>query len=230
MVKRCDVLVGTPSEWNLAFDGALGGFENMRRDQEALDAQRDPDSVPCVRVYRWVRPTLSYGRLQSQPDPRPVGYDQVQRPTGGGMVFHDTDISFSVAWRRDHPGLPPCIKNVYRLFHGSFADQLRRDGWNAELYASADPRPGAPGACYKDYAADDVIVDGLKWIGGALRVTSWGRLYQGNLKGPPAVSSTTILDEAWVARVFESRVFRHAPTYLGDLSLPTSFNVPEGRL
>ncbi len=218
MIRKCDVEVGTPSLWNLAFDGALGGLENMRRDQESLDNQRDSAAVPCVRIYRWARPTVSYGRLQSQPDPRPAGYDLVQRPTGGGMVFHGTDVSFSVAWRRDHPGLPPCIKNVYRLFHGSFADELRQVGLNAGLHSSPDPRPAVPGACYKDYATDDVIVDGLKWIGGALRVTSWGRLYQGNIKAPPAVSATPILDEAWVARVFESRVFRYAPTYRLALS------------
>lgn len=217
MIRKCEVEVGTPSPWNLALDGVLDGLENMRRDQEALDAQRDSAAVPCVRIYRWAQPTVSFGRLQSESVARSLGAHRagglnlVQRPTGGGVVFHETDISFSVAWRRDHPGLPPCIKNVYRLFHGSFANELRQVGINAGLHASPDPRPASPGACYSDYAADDVIVDGAKWIGGALRVTSWGRLYQGNLKAPPAVSATPNLDEGWVARVFESRVFRHAP-------------------
>jgi lipoate-protein ligase A len=164
----------------------------MRWDREALESQRDVTALPVVRFYRWNIPTLSYGRLQSRGAAESLsavlgGKAVVERPTGGGMVLHDSDISFSVVWRRDHPALPPCIKNVYRLFHEAIAGELRSEAMNVSLHA-AEGTPRIPSeACYRDYSQDDVVWEGQKLVGGALRVTSWGRLYQGNFKPSPAL-------------------------------------------
>lgn len=199
MKNECDHFTVRPTAWTLIEQGPLLGEENMLRDREALESQRDPGALPVVRLYRWSEPTLSYGRLQSQETAQAMAAALgaravVQRPTGGGMVFHDSDLSFSVVWRRDHSGLPPCVKNVYRLFHEAIAHEFRAQGMDVLLHQVEGPKRTPPGACYQDFSQDDILWKGQKLVGGALRVTSWGRLYQGNFKE---------------LRVFPSKDWRH---------------------
>lgn len=186
----------------------------MRRDREALESQRGQGALPTMRLYRWAEPTLSYGRLQSnetaQAMARAVGARAVvQRPTGGGMVFHEADLSFSVVWRRDHSGLPPCIKNVYRLFHEAIASEFREKGMDVSLHPSDGLRRSLPGSCYQEFSQDDILWGGQKLVGGALRVTSWGRLYQGNLKMSP-IRDNGSWDER-IIHAFASKVFLLTP-------------------
>jgi lipoate-protein ligase A len=185
-ISPCERYSVKPSAWDLSLDGPISGEENMKRDWKAFESQQDPHSVPAVRLYRWGEPTVSYGRLQSRESAEAFaagfGARVVQRPTGGGMVFHQSDLSFSIVWRRDHPALPPCIKNVYRLFHEAIANEFRSLGMDVFLHQTEGPRRTFPGACYQEFSQDDILWNGQKWVGGALRVTSWGRLYQGNVK------------------------------------------------
>lgn len=213
----------------------------MRRDRDALESQRDQQALPVVRLYRWAEPTLSYGRLQSKETAEAMATALgaravVQRPTGGGMVFHESDLSFSVVWRRDHPGLPPCIKNVYRLFHEAIAGEFCEKGMDVSLHSSDGRRRSLPGACYQEFSQDDILWRGQKLVGGALRVTAWGRLYQGNLK-----MSNVQEKGNWEERIinaFASTVFLLPPgsppptrpsTFESCGSLPTEFpGGPEG--
>lgn len=214
VMKKCDVVTGLPTAWKLIQAGRLPGEENMRRDREALESQRDQRALPEVRLYRWAEPTLSYGRLQSKETAEAMATALgaravVQRPTGGGMVFHESDLSFSVVWRRDQPGLPPCIKNVYRLFHEAIAGEFREKGMDVSLHPSDGLRRSLPGACYQEFSQDDILWRGQKLVGGALRVTSWGRLYQGNFKMPSLQDK-----ENWEERIinaFASKVFLLPP-------------------
>ncbi|MBL8024014.1 MAG: hypothetical protein JNK54_07025 [Elusimicrobia bacterium] len=193
-VSPCSQFIIQPSPWGLTLDGPLGGEENMRRDMETFESQRNTQSFPAVRFYKWREPTVTYGRLQSRAGAEAFAAISgakavVQRPTGGGMVFHDTDLSFSIAWRRDHSTLPPCIKNVYRLFHEAIANELRSVGVEVSLHHVEKQRKSLPGACYQEFSQDDILWKGQKLVGGALRVTSWGRLYQGNLKVLPHLAA-----------------------------------------
>lgn len=182
----CEKEIRGPAPWRCSVDGARPGEENMRRDAEALDAMRAEAELPRLRVYRWAEPTVSHGRLQ---DPagaaalaRSLGVRSVvRRPTGGGTVHHTTDVSFSLAWRRDHPAFPPCVRHVYAAVHAVLQRALREAGVSATLHPGGGPA-SPPGLCYAEPVADDVMLGETKIIGGALRVTPWGRLYQGNLK------------------------------------------------
>ena len=228
--KECQTEVGSPIAWGLIVDGPLAGDENMRRDREALESQREHGSLPKLRLYRWVEPTLSFGRLQSRETAQAMATALgaravVQRPTGGGMVFHDSDISFSIVWRRDQPGLPPCIKNMYRLFHEAIASEFRAQGMDVTLHQAEGAKRSPPGACYQEFSQDDIIWKGQKLVGGALRVTSWGRLYQGNLK-----ISRLQEKENWgksLINAFKSKVFLQLPP--GAVSIDTAVSPGDRR-
>lgn len=160
------------------------GDVNMDKDR-ALLAEAPTAPRPVVRLFRWSEPTVSYGRTQKEADARAfadsVGVRAVvQRPTGGGMVWHDRDLSLSIAWRRDDPAFPKCIKNVYRALHEALAGALRGLGYDVSLYQPVPQK--IPGQCFVEPVEADVMWQGHKVVGGALRVAAGARLYQGTLQ------------------------------------------------
>jgi len=236
-MNACAPKTTGPVDWRLRVDGALAGFDNMHIDQALLEYQKRPDALPTMRFFQWARPTYSYGRLQ---DPLWVGavarntkkslrleaageqaggvmtvelgndrVEVVRRPTGGGVVRHDKDLSFSLSWRRDHPALPKCLKDVYKLIHATVRTALLQRNIETSFYVPM-AKPGASGFCFTEPAEDDLMWEGQKILGGALRVTGWGRLYQGNLLVEPFGTDADSFVQN-VSSVFESYFFKRPP-------------------
>ncbi|MBK8422607.1 MAG: lipoate--protein ligase family protein [Elusimicrobia bacterium] len=204
----CSLGFKTPTPARLMMDGPLPGAESMAKDQALLDAAPHA-TAPVVRFFRWKEPTVSFGRTQKEDDARvfaaSVGVKVlVRRPTGGGMVLHDNDLSLSIAWRRGAAGFPTCIKNVYRVVHEALAEGLIAEGYAVSLYQPTPQR--LPGQCFVEPVEADVMWEGKKVIGGALRVAAGGRLYQGDIQ-------TATL------RADPNRVLRRAVAALGRLFL-----------
>ncbi len=67
---------------------------NMAIDEALLEYA----TVPAIRFYRWHFPALSFGYFGKFRDV--VDYvsarDLVRRWTGGGMVFHGEDLTYSI--------------------------------------------------------------------------------------------------------------------------------------
>src|SRR6184192_4575412 len=67
---------------------------NMAIDEALLEAAK----VPSIRFYSWQSPALSFGYFGKFRDV--VDYvstrDLVRRWTGGGMVFHGEDLTYSI--------------------------------------------------------------------------------------------------------------------------------------
>jgi lipoate-protein ligase A len=127
-------------------------------------------------------------------------------------VVHDRDLSVSLAWRRDHPAFPACLKNIYRGLHDTVRAALKELGAETTLYAGAKvSAPGSEaGLCFSEPAEDDVMWRGKKVMGGALRVTAWGRLYQGNLLWSDMGFEEDSVMGA-VRRAFEKEFFKSPP-------------------
>jgi lipoate-protein ligase A len=202
----------SPVSWKLRVDGPLLGFENMEADQALLESQKAPAAVPVLRFFRWKVKTLTFGRLQDQHQAANQtmilgARAMARRPTGGGSVVHSGDLSFSLAWRADHPAIPRRPREVYRLIHGTVRSALA--GLGAETSFFAGPA-GRGGMCFESPAPDDLMWNGKKVLGGAMRVTSFGRLYEGNL-----IWSEMGLDESAVLKAvgaaFEKDFFKSPP-------------------
>ena len=166
-----------PFPWRLRVDDPASGADNMAADEALLKAQKDPSSLPVLRLFRWKHRVLSYGRLgdahEAANQAMNLGArEAVRRPTGGGVVLHDGSLSFSLAWRKDHPSFPRSIKDVYRAIHETVRSALFSMGVATELHAGVSA-PG--GFCAEAPATDDLMVQGKKIVGGAMRVTGWAR-------------------------------------------------------
>ena len=67
---------------------------NMAIDEALLELA----DHPCIRFYRWDHPALSFGYFGSLRTSAHAEKDRdiVRRWTGGGIVLHDTDLTYSV--------------------------------------------------------------------------------------------------------------------------------------
>ncbi len=69
------------------------------RAQMARDDALAQEPVPTVRLFTWKTPAVSLGWKQPRPEwliAADSGIDTVERPTGGGIAFHGSDVSVAV--------------------------------------------------------------------------------------------------------------------------------------
>ncbi len=133
---------------------------------------------PLLRVYSWTRPAVSIGYFQKFPE---TDREVVRRPTGGGLVHHGEDTTFTVVAPPGHWLCRLTTAEAYRHIHEAVA---RATG--ATLLPVAEPVRGQY-ECFQRPVAGDVILDGRKLAGGAQRRNRLGLLHQGSIaaKIPP---------------------------------------------
>lgn len=156
----------------------------MAADQAWLEQSE----VPVLRVYRWDQPTVTIGYAQNLAKltdvlpPWPV----VRRWTGGGVVLHDNDFTYSVIVPGCQPWSQTNPLDSYRLIHESLAAALD-DG---SRLAGAEDLIEAP-FCFVAPALHDVIGGKVKIAGAGQRRGKLGLLHQGS------VQQVTLKDDFW---------------------------------
>ena len=159
---------------------------NMAIDEALLECI----TVPAIRFYRWQSPALSFGyfgrfadvaRYQSE-------HDLVRRWTGGGIVFHGEDLTYSMVIPATDAVFIESSMSIYENIHRALVDALEGSGQHAILAAIAggggfievnDPSYN----CFANPVRADVIMDGRKIAGAAQRRTRRGLLQQGSIQG-----------------------------------------------
>lgn len=198
--------------WTIIDSGRQPGRASMFNDREDLMAMnRGHLKDPQIRLFQWEKPIISYGYLLDVDQVKKWARDLggagiVQRPTGGGAVFHnENDLSISILWPRRKNILPENPKECYRMIHSKLMTALHNGGASPRLAlnaatngittqscesaaratdAVAPPKyeNGRFSACYDEPVCNDVMLGREKIIGGALRLTRNAILYQGNIK------------------------------------------------
>lgn len=168
-------------DWYFWQDSAHSPAWNMAAD-EALLLSAPSTGRPVLRCYSWDRPAVSIGYVQRL-DAAPAGFAAVRRPTGGGVVYHDYDFTFSVAFPMGHwlTGLDR-IKS-YDWLNRSLQSALISLGLPAELSAQEIPHTveRATMVCFTNPTRYDLLLEGRKVAGSAQRRTADGLLHQASL-------------------------------------------------
>jgi lipoate---protein ligase len=100
--------------------GPAPGALNMGIDEALLGLVSAGESPPTLRLYRWSPPCVTLGYFQSLEAEvdidacRAAGVDVVRRLTGGGAVFHDAEITYSLVLPLGHELAPDDILESYR--------------------------------------------------------------------------------------------------------------------
>lgn len=151
------------------------GPANMAFDEAMLDAAAADPSCAYFRTYGWSVPTLSLGYFQrlaeADVDPRWRSVPKVRRPTGGGALWHDAEVTYAVAIPREHP-LARESRSLYRAVHEAIARSLRFEQVEASRRGeSPDARiqESRPFLCFTGHDAEDIVSQGAKLVGSAQR-------------------------------------------------------------
>ena len=174
-------------EWLLLRSGPAAAAFNMAVDEALLLHVRDL-SKPILRFYGWSEPAASFGYFQHYGEVtkttalRPL----VRRPTGGGIVPHDHDWTYSVVLPPSHFWHGLKAVESYQRVHEWVKSAFVETGVSVEL--AAEPRREAPGQCFAGAERFDVIVKERKIAGAAQRRTRDGMLIQGSVQPPAGVT------------------------------------------
>lgn len=100
--------------------GAASAAFNMGLDEAILEEVAQGKSPPTLRFYAWTPPAVSIGYFQGMREEIDLaacdrlGVEAVRRVTGGGAVFHDAEVTYSLILPEGQILAPAEILESYR--------------------------------------------------------------------------------------------------------------------
>ncbi|HSI86843.1 MAG TPA: hypothetical protein VK970_23870 [Candidatus Methylacidiphilales bacterium] len=180
----------------MLIDGAGSPAWNMAVDEALLRHA----TAPVLRIYEWkpakststgsgsassgeLLPSVSIGYFQPTsvvPAPRPF----VRRYTGGGLVDHERDVTYTIVLPREHRVAQLSTTASYELIHIGVRDALAAVGIQSIVVPCCDEIEST--ACFQKAVKFDVKCGDLKLAGAAQRRSREGFLHQGSVLLPPS--------------------------------------------
>lgn len=127
------------SNWRLLFTPNVDPYMNMAIDEaltrECIDYE---GNSAVIRFYTWKETSCSIGYFQKienvfkAPDRKRIPV--VRRPTGGGIVYHGNDITFSIVTKRMQSNGQENITSFYKLIGESLLRGLGKLGFACTSY------------------------------------------------------------------------------------------------
>ena len=164
------------SPWRLLLHRAASPARNMAIDEALLREVREP----VLRLYEWSVPAVSLGYFQpaALAGERPF----VRRYTGGGLVDHARDVTYTIVLPRKHPWMELSAPDSYCQVHRGVQAALAACGIQSELTPAALAIESD--ACFAKPVRFDIVAGASKLSGAAQRRTREGLLHQGSILLP----------------------------------------------
>ena len=180
-------------------DASRSAAMNMAIDEALLQNAK----VASLRFYRWDHAALSFGYFGKFTDVEAHGKKRelVRRWTGGGIVLHGDDLTYSIVIPAGDPAFAYSTMSIYEKVHEALRKTLGATGQHAELatVAAVSSPPGRFGNrpslfsalidrgynqndCFANPVRADVLFNGEKVAGAAQRKTRAGLLQQGSIQ------------------------------------------------
>ena len=176
---------------------------NMAIDEVILAAQKTQPN-PTLRFYSWTQPAFSFGYFQdiaAEVDVeacRADGIELVKRMTGGGIVVHGWELTYTLILPRGAGEMN--ISDAYHSIGQSLVKAFQRLGIPAQCYATCpEPSQTAQNICLTNPAEHDVMSDNKKLAGVSVRRNRNGIMFQGYISldmPPPSILERVSKDPA----------------------------------
>jgi lipoate-protein ligase A len=121
-------------EWRLLKTGFQPAAENMAVDRAILVSHSKGLVPPTVRFYGWEPAAISIGYFQNLTEEvdlqtcNQYHIDYVRRITGGGAVFHEDEVTYSMVIKENHPQVSKNILESYGTICGAIINGLNNLG------------------------------------------------------------------------------------------------------
>ena len=166
----------------LWMDGSHGPYLNMAIDELMLE-RMDAIGKVVLRFYEWNIPSASFGYSQKPGAVTRTGLTLVRRPTGGGVVYHDVDLTYTMVIPAGHPICELNRMDSYKVVHEPIMKAILDLGQGAHLAPDLGIKHDrATLQCFVSPSPNDVLAaDDTKLAGAAQRRTRKGILHQGSV-------------------------------------------------
>lgn len=155
---------------------------------EALLRTAGARARPLLRIYSWSEPAVTFGYFQKFPAHLVSEYTVIRRPTGGGIVYHTADTTYTVVAPPGHRLHAMKTQDAYNLLHRAISVALNLKSQISNLKS---PLRGGY-ECFQHPVAGDVVADdGAKLAGGAQRRGKSGMLHQGSIAAKVTIEQLT---------------------------------------
>ena len=169
-------------KWNLLLTPPLDAVTNMAIDSY-LYRSHQIGEAPTLRLNTWQYPSFSLGfthTLDTSILWKYRGWAFVRRLTGGGMVFHGKDLTYSIVFDAEQPWIPYRVRTSYLFLHTLVAEALHRLGLPAEVISR--PNRSAEGICFQEPVEGDLLLNGKKIAGAGQKRGMRKVLHQGSIQ------------------------------------------------
>ncbi len=170
--------------WRL-IDTGLGSAEYNMAVDEALLRNFKENDMPILRLYRW-KPSLSLGRFSNVHETLNLEALQkqklhlVRRMTGGGVLVHGGDLSYSLILPRETLR-DAGVKESYRYLCQFLVKLYENLGLSAEFAQDLHMKSSKSNICMAANEPYDIIVNGKKMGGNAQRYVSKALFQHGSI-------------------------------------------------
>jgi len=148
-------------------------MSNMALDEKIFRAFLE-DGIPAFRVYGWASPSFTYGVSQKPEDEidmkrcAATGLGIAKRMTGGGVLFHNNEITYSLVCAKEDIGEPDSVFVSYRKICSFLISFYRSLGLDASFALEKEDfktRCAPHSLCSASREKYDIVINGKK-IGG----------------------------------------------------------------
>ena len=188
------------TKWRLLKTGKHDAATNMAIDEVILQRQ-ETCPQPTLRVYDWSQPAFSFGyfqKISSEIDVKKCearSVELVRRMTGGGMVVHGWDVTYSIVAPHGNGVIPSDISASYCWIANRLVNGFHRINVPAtQQSVKSKTAEGMPNTCLANPAEHDVMLHGKKVAGVSQRRNRIGGVYQGYIAldmPPPEILTLT---------------------------------------
>ena len=176
-----------PSRWLLLQSGPGEPAFNMALDEALLEVAAQMGQ-PVLRFYGWTEAAATFGYSQKYAEVERLTplRSLIRRPTGGGLVPHDADWTYSLIFPPQHEWHALKAVESYQRAHEWLRAAFARLHTVTELSPCCVKE--LPGQCFVGAERFDLLWRGRKIAGAAQRRNRDGLLIQGSVQPPPGVA------------------------------------------
>ena len=151
---------------------------NMAIDWQLFNDMETGKIGPTIRLYTWSESGVSVGYLQKG--------DGVRRPTGGGLVYHDTsEVVYCLVAPNDPVLIPSKLTDAYLMITNVICEALQELGYSVEISKTGVALGLAKSRnnlCFAQAENFEIVQNGKKVVGSAQRRTRKTVMQQGTIK------------------------------------------------